>query len=370
MRASSGTPVSLDESIWHYGIAEWELGLEFSSDDNVCLYYIASWSRRCVWWPEPLDSAKVVAEGMACDEQLYCTLQGSFWNHVEYFPHHRSLPPDAVDQLERILTFFAHDLLTSKESTMSYTRGEIGTALQLIRDLKVNLHAKGELAAIVGRQLAEIYEERAYNLHGTSLARMNRFQSRYTEPHCNRPFVNNIFARALTFVFLFNKPQSFDRKLCEAWIDHSAFYIQWKELMQDVQEEWKASAFMRLYFTACGDRWLGLYGVAMLFSVPLAMLMWAFLLFVAGVLWYSFKAFSPLARPFIMASVGIVIVVILVQGVYFYGLGPAPKEKSFLPLPPSRTDSHIGRKLQLVSSEDPLRFLPPRRLRTSAAVGS
>lgn len=298
---------------------------------------------------------------------------------------------------------------------MSFTRDEISATLQLIRGIKGNPNTTAELMAIVGRQMAEICEERAYNLHGTSLARMSRFQSRYSEPHCNRAIPENGFARAFTFVFLFNKPRSFDRKLCESWIDNSAFYNQWKELIRDVQEEWKGSAFLAtvmlaanmgfltidgkpdlpiaaktmsvistslslgsivsglllghqhrsletstttafdasLYFMACESRWLGLYGAAMLFSVPLAMLMWAFLLFVGGVLWYSFTAFSPLARPFIMTAVGLIFVVIVVQGIYFHGLGPAPKGSRWKRGAPAPNITRMARQLMLAEKPSP-----------------
>lgn len=84
--------------------------------------------------------------------------------------------------------------------------------------------------------------DRAHNLHGERSARLSRSQSRYFEPYDRTPL--SFTTRSISCVFLFNKPKAFFHQLCATWVDRTVFIEQWRELVKDVQEEWKSISFM------------------------------------------------------------------------------------------------------------------------------
>ncbi|EJD45597.1 hypothetical protein AURDEDRAFT_114140 [Auricularia subglabra TFB-10046 SS5] len=92
------------------------------------------------------------------------------------------------------------------------------------------------------------------------------------------------------------------------------------------------------YMLSYAERGTGLYSAAVLFSMPFGMLLWSLVLFIAGILSFSFMRFSHLISPFIAASTGISILVVATQIWYFYGLEPDRKGSTWTK-PPGGPDA-------------------------------
>ncbi|KZV80236.1 hypothetical protein EXIGLDRAFT_430100 [Exidia glandulosa HHB12029] len=401
--------IELLDDEWHYGKEEWELSLEISVKDAQCRYYIADWKTRTIFWVEedpdkaaqPLSTASLNIDHWPSYNVLRSVLEHQFWKHVEYFPGHRALPAGTLDDLKAVLLYGISDRMTSVDSTISTTGRDMHKFLKMLTSNQWDTSAgNGAVVSAIARQWYNIFTDRTHNLHGEHSARLSRDQSRFYEPLERAPL--GFTVRTLSCVLLFNKPRSFYRKFCKIWVDRSVYTDQWRDLMEDLQQEWmnvlKLSTIMLIanmgfllvehlaspyatfsiaartlgvtsttftlgsivsalllshqhraysdakftckdasvYMDTCHGRVFGLFGTAMVLSIPFGLAIWSLVLFVAGLVLYSLAEFSHLWSPFILAALGIVVLLVAHQGVYFSRIKPESRASTWT-LPVSGT---------------------------------
>ncbi|KZV89129.1 hypothetical protein EXIGLDRAFT_838689 [Exidia glandulosa HHB12029] len=231
---------------WHCGNQEWELALEICPRTHQCRYYIADWKKRSIFWVEedpntavrPLSTASLDLGHWPSYDMLCSVMQHQFWKHVEYFPDHRALPDGALDDLKAILLYSISDRMTSVDSTISTPTRDMHKFLKMLTSNQWNTSAgNGPVASAVARQWYNIFTDRTHNLHGEHNARLSRDQSRFHEPLEQAPL--SLLARTLSCMLLFDKPRSFYRRFCKIWVDRSVYTDQWRELMKELQQDWR-----------------------------------------------------------------------------------------------------------------------------------
>lgn len=79
------------------------------------------------------------------------------------------------------------------------------------------------------------------------------------------------------------------------------------------------------YLSVCDRRPFGLYGAAVIFSAPFAMMIWSLVLFVVGILCYSVGDFSQVSSRCIALVTGTIAMITAHHIVYFLRMGPEPR---------------------------------------------
>lgn len=102
------------------------------------------------------------------------------------------------------------------------------------------------------------------------------------------------------------------------------------------------SMHMENYMRAYAADEIGTYCTALLFSMPFGMFLWSLLLFISGVLSFSFARFSHRINPVIAVTTGIILVVIATQMWYFRGSQPTRYRSTWKRPSPSRFSDDDG----------------------------
>ncbi|THH05891.1 hypothetical protein EW145_g4467 [Phellinidium pouzarii] len=113
-------------------------------DTDFWLYYLIDIDRRCVFWLDECLFDDVIPPNFGVErlEQLRHLLAFEFWQHTEFFPSHRPLPDGVLEELLGILVHSHIDVVTSLSSTAAYDAREIQALIGSVKHLQ-GLHPTG-----------------------------------------------------------------------------------------------------------------------------------------------------------------------------------------------------------------------------------
>ncbi|EPQ52230.1 hypothetical protein GLOTRDRAFT_122871 [Gloeophyllum trabeum ATCC 11539] len=149
-----------------------ELALELLEDEDgnqTCGYYFADTTRKTLFWLEEIkatESMLVEIEGPTWQSHIRHELESRYWyqistirlSHCEMFPCHRTVPDDTLQELLGTLIHGSIDSLTSSYSTFPWSHTDGSEMLKIIKGLKGQqawaLAAAVRLASLKGARLA------------------------------------------------------------------------------------------------------------------------------------------------------------------------------------------------------------------------
>ncbi|KAL6300413.1 hypothetical protein BKA93DRAFT_829121 [Sparassis latifolia] len=216
-----------------------ELVLDLEDDEeggrNWCYYY-ASDSRRTLFWLHSYDASDILqaeVRGVSSLAHIKHELEGYYWQHIEQFPYNHKPSEDVLKHLTSIILHLSIDQMTSPSSTSAYTAEELQKMIALIRgirDIGYNEHT----AAVVGRLMYMFAHHRFLHFHGQYGARLCRDQSIYGESTPAR----TLLIRIMSPIF-FNAPDVHLRGLESLWIDGLINQLPWSNFIQRLKVDWQ-----------------------------------------------------------------------------------------------------------------------------------
>lgn len=159
--------------------------------------------------------------------------------HVELYPNKRSLPKDVVVRLREIVMYTQADNITSDTSLAPFSSEEVTSMLSLMDPLMDSAGIKNEYAHehsvwIVARFMGEFCNVKFVNFCGQPGARLNADQSLYEDPDIRS---NNILLRAMNFI-LFGSPNAYNKVVQKIWVDSTIVQPRWKNFINRLNSEW------------------------------------------------------------------------------------------------------------------------------------
>ncbi|KIM46860.1 hypothetical protein M413DRAFT_264641 [Hebeloma cylindrosporum] len=219
--------------------AEACLVLEFRQTGK-CGYYFVDHSTRCLFWLEEFDA--IDTQDFLVHVRVKFTpplvgheMKSLYWLHNEYFPELRPFVVDALQELKDVLIHAVGDSLTSPWSNTPYNLDNLQKMLSLVKDIESSDSRGPGSAVVVYRLLHNFYHERLLNLHGEKGARLNVNQS--IHPERKKTFIIKIVSPLLLF-----GPESHIRKLTEMSVDSLVRRHDWDKLLADLTNDWKEFA--------------------------------------------------------------------------------------------------------------------------------
>lgn len=106
--------------------------------------------------------------------------------------------------------------------------------LTLVSKAKELGNSNGYTACVVGRLMSVFAHERFLNFHGQLIARLSRDHAVYEEEKRGRSWL-----LAVLSPLLFNGPRFHLKTLDEIWVDHIINYQCWARLIRRLQDEWQ-----------------------------------------------------------------------------------------------------------------------------------
>ncbi|KAH9855343.1 hypothetical protein C2E23DRAFT_858007 [Lenzites betulinus] len=334
------------------------------------LYYYVDHKTRSLFWLTEFDIFTILEPDVPCirsPSDVKYAIEAKYWTHCEMYPYNHEISEDVFTELSGLLTFAAVDTLTALTSTVTYRHDEVHRMMGLVKATKAIAHSE-YATVIVGRLMGLLAQQRYLNRYGHTYARQNRTQSVLNiKKHPRTPLIT------LLSPLFWNAPEVHLRGLEKIWIDGIICILPWSDFIGKLQGEWQEFvlyatvllnanvAFLAIpsvddgskqlsaaqissnlsIVTSVGsillglllirqhrvkskdtadDAWrylssrkhptLGLETLAIIYSLPYALLMWAMVTFLLA---FSFECFSTPDRVgvFFFAAVWIAITILV-----------------------------------------------------------
>ncbi|KAI0778215.1 hypothetical protein BD413DRAFT_608863 [Trametes elegans] len=223
----------------------YELYLNPDAEGASCKYYYIDHVNQSVFWLQDIDQYDHDMElPPTCSAaHMRYVLQEQYWRHCEYFPH-RAVPRLLRDELIHIFVQARADLLTSSMSTFPYSVEETKCYLEVLQmDSQSNEYTNWILA----RFWATIARHRYTVFYGEDHAKISRDQQRYDKRPVQHSRLLKIYA-----ALLFNIPRLRTEELNLLFVDDVAFGMHWREFAVAMLRDWHEASFMCMGLTIAG----------------------------------------------------------------------------------------------------------------------
>ncbi|KAG2034190.1 hypothetical protein BDR03DRAFT_965695 [Suillus americanus] len=218
-----------------------ELVLEpMEGDREKWGYYFADHDSRVIFWFEAHKSGDLIGNvrGVKCSDHIRYALESQYWLHVELYPNKRSLPKDVVVRLREIVMYTQADNITSDTSLAPFSSEEVASMLSLMDPLMNSAGIEHEYAHehsvwIVARFMGEFCNVKFVNFCGQPGARLNADKSLYGDPNTRS---NNIL-RVMNFI-LFGSPNAYNKAVQKIWVDSTIVQPRWMNFINRLNSEW------------------------------------------------------------------------------------------------------------------------------------
>ncbi|TDL18711.1 hypothetical protein BD410DRAFT_806272 [Rickenella mellea] len=231
------------------------LELEEGGGDG-CNYYLVDHEARTEFWLEDVNSEQFFAQTISF-ENLRWSLAEDYWHHVSYFPaHFGGIPMTTVRELCGVLSHSYMGMqtklsvhgLTSQVSTHAFNSADSARLLEVIRTYISNSHDQEKITDSnmicgIARIWSNIVFMRFLHLYGEPVCRLSRNQA-ILHPPKRIPF-----AMKVIFSGFFGEPQTFLTSLDELWTDKVVNAEAWIKFMAVCQREWRDATLWTIGLT-------------------------------------------------------------------------------------------------------------------------
>ncbi|KAF8525596.1 hypothetical protein BU17DRAFT_83896 [Hysterangium stoloniferum] len=351
--------------------------IDMDRDKDQDSYYFVHHDSTSIFWLHDFsddDDDYLVGDSFAGDDHLQLKIRGLYWLHQEYFPH-REVPDKLVTELIGTLSFNVVDMTTSPLHTCSYDRNTVDTIVWSLKN--TNDYSGLARTAIIGRAWTEIYHARFINYYGEPEARLHRKQIAVEEWATPHPLMKVVFlalfdapsVRLSTLRELYSGKVVYAEgwrkcmeQLCESWGDmilqatvlltgdpNMGFLAVFNSTQQVVEENFAVTCSMTSTLLSTASIVIGLLHVrkhkefnrlqatdsdefllrrskscvdlqplAILYSLPYALLMWAMVSFIMAIMLYVFKSGVSTHSETMLGSLAFALGVTLIWVVQYF----------------------------------------------------
>ncbi|KAG2142103.1 hypothetical protein BD769DRAFT_51438 [Suillus cothurnatus] len=215
-----------------------DLVLELVHGETVTArYYFVNHENRCLFWLEDFDATVILWECSGVTElsHMQIELEAQYWRHIDLFPHTSAIHSQDLRGLQQIIRFAISDCMTSEVSAVcAFSIDVLKNTLDLIKDVDVeddwiqSAHDK----CIIARMMNHFRHCQYLNYHGQQGARLSRDQTVHGDTYEER----SVMMRCLA-PFLFNAPYEHIRSLHKLYVDSIVNQLDWRSFVQNLNAE-------------------------------------------------------------------------------------------------------------------------------------
>ncbi|KJA18828.1 hypothetical protein HYPSUDRAFT_69618 [Hypholoma sublateritium FD-334 SS-4] len=358
-------------------------------------YYYADHDERVVFFLHPSDtydmSCTYEVYGPKSYQHLGFAMESQYWYFVSLYPHCLVLTDELLCELRDIVLFLIGDHMTSPYSTAPYTMADLFQILTAIDGMEKNIGKKmAGTTSVFARHMFILYHSKYLNCYGEAFSRVERHASIFGDPINKRTWLVKLFS----FV-LFSAPDIHLHNLQRMWVDGMLYKSIWEESIRKLNEEWIKFIFLALvmitsnvgylaiqsvdidmgaarspgqiasyisvianigsaiqglllmhqnrtnttdtasdvhaFLTRINGHMLGLETLAILYSMPYALLMWGLVAFIVALGCLFFQNSTTESRAWV-GSLSIAVAALIVWCIVTYWETPSKEKVSDMPL--------------------------------------
>ncbi|KAG1739393.1 uncharacterized protein EDB91DRAFT_381128 [Suillus paluster] len=149
------------------------------SDSIICWYYFVNHRDRCLFWLDEFDTEYILShcKGVESLSHIQLSIQAQYWKHWDYFPSLCSVTQNLVDEVKDMLVHATCDHLTSRRSSAPYDLIQLRDYISVIDN--VNVYSPTDQSAqrchpaiVIGRIMHTFSHSRFLDFHGEDCARL------------------------------------------------------------------------------------------------------------------------------------------------------------------------------------------------------
>jgi hypothetical protein len=202
----------------------------FDGENVVCCYYFANHRDRCLFWLDVFDPTDIISEckGIRSPSHLWFAIEAQYWRHWDYFPSLCPVTESIVDELKDMLVHATCDHLTSLGCSAAFDAIEIKDHLSVVDRIKVHpthpTHQsmrRGHAAIVIGRIMYILTHNHFLNYHGEDCVRLNFEQSVHGWTYRPSPLM------VILAPFLFLDPVAQVQELHKIFVDEVVHTARW-----------------------------------------------------------------------------------------------------------------------------------------------
>ncbi|KAI0918570.1 hypothetical protein AcV5_002523 [Taiwanofungus camphoratus] len=212
-----------------------ELEDEGEGEYKWCYYFVCHHTRTLFWLHEHDVSEYIDSvTGVRSPAHLKHQIEYYYWMHWDYFPYGHKARDSIFDEITGILVHADLDQMTSATSTVTYSADDLHKMLTVVQNAREIGNDQQQTICIVGRLMCIFAYHRFLNFHGVNGARLSRDQSVYGESKSSRsPLIT------LLSPLLFNAPEVHLRGLDSIWVDSIICILPWGQFIERLQTDWQ-----------------------------------------------------------------------------------------------------------------------------------
>ncbi|TFK73478.1 hypothetical protein BDN72DRAFT_814413 [Pluteus cervinus] len=174
--------------------------------------------------------------GVTTRSHLRHEIESQYWYHNILFPRALFVHHEIVDELRDLILHAIGDVMTSATSTSPYGLGELQNMLSLANSLRKNVGTQyGGSACLIGRLMYIFVRQRFNNFHGEQGARLDRDQSVHGTVRGRRTWLVKCFS-PLLFSAPDVHLRGLEKMWVDGLMHHSAWTHFIKKLIDEWQE--------------------------------------------------------------------------------------------------------------------------------------
>ncbi|OAX32741.1 hypothetical protein K503DRAFT_869980 [Rhizopogon vinicolor AM-OR11-026] len=178
--------------------------------------------------------------------------------HCTLFPNMRVLPRPIVERLRDMIAYAHAESITSETSLSPFDLGELSNILSLVDQVKESIDKENEHSVCIVARFMNIFVQAQFvNFCGQRGARLDADQSLYNSD--NEKDIS-ILLRILNVV-LFNSPKLHLESLRKVWVDETVVKPRWNKFMDQLNSEWNSFTVFSTVMLAADVSFLAVPGI-------------------------------------------------------------------------------------------------------------
>ncbi|KAH7913126.1 hypothetical protein BJ138DRAFT_679834 [Hygrophoropsis aurantiaca] len=227
----------IEEKHLDLNLDEVELVLEPTEDEfgTLCCYYFVNHRERCFFWLQDYDAEAVLddCKGVTSLSHKKFAIEAQYWKHWDYFPNLCLLTQSVVDELRDMMLHANCDHLTSKRSSAPFSVDELKNHISVVDAIKVdsNLADRRHSSCVIGRIMYTFYRNKYLNFHGQKGARLHFDQTVHGWAYTQSKIM------MIVNPLLFYAPSAHLRSLHNIFVDEIASATTWNAFTTKLNKE-------------------------------------------------------------------------------------------------------------------------------------
>ncbi|KAG2035471.1 hypothetical protein BDR03DRAFT_962333 [Suillus americanus] len=206
--------------------------LKIRDDSVICCYYFANHRDRCLFWLDDFNPKNIISEckGVQSPSHIWFAIEAQYWKHWDYFPSLCPVTKNIVDELKDMLIHATCDHLTSLQSSAAFDAIKLKDHLSVVDKIQVDPTSstdqsmrRGHAAIVIGRIMHVFAHNHFLHYYGEDCVRLNFEQSVHGWAY-KPSLLMVIFAPLLFF-----DPVAQVQDLHKIFVDEVACTARWNE---------------------------------------------------------------------------------------------------------------------------------------------